>query len=131
MADATEKKKTKAKEISEWRNRPPDTPAADEQAKKQREVWSALHEFICANGGWVTSRPHYSLLRIEAPQGSPLPAKLVELGYSVRMAGTATRLVPNASAETVTEYGPARNQVVRHHPGFVPVNILEITLPRR
>ena len=52
-------------------------------------------------------------MRIECKQGSALPAKLIELGYSPRHCGTGTRLTSGHTPETI----------------FLPIDILEITLP--
>jgi hypothetical protein len=52
-------------------------------------------------------------LRFEVSPGSALPAKLAEFGYSVRHAGTGTRLSPGNTPEEI----------------FRTVDIVEITLP--
>lgn len=76
-------------------------------SERQRRLWTALNKYITANGGTVVSIPFLKNLRLVAP-GSPLPAKLLEFGYSVHYAGTETRIAPNGH--------------------FVPVDIVEITL---
>jgi hypothetical protein len=65
--------------------------------------------------------------RIETPQGSALPAKLLELGYQPRHCGSATRLVPGGKIETITEHSSGE-PIIRHHAGIIPIDILEIEL---
>ena len=125
MADeeAKAKTKTKATTLSDWKARPPSL--ADIQAKRQK-LWDALNDLVRESGGWVTSVPGVSVLRIEAPQGSALPSKLMALGYAVRHCGSGTRLTPGGTVETI---GSRSAPITRHHAGFVPVDYLEISLP--
>ena len=104
MADPPKKKTT----VSDWLNRPPQQrPDAFEQ---RRKLWEALTAYIHSNGGFVTSPPDTKNLRAEVPQKSALPARLLELGYSVRSAGVGTRLAPGNTPEAM----------------FLPVDIIEI-----
>ena len=89
--------------------------------EQRRKLWDAVNEFVRQTGGWVTSVPGVKDMRIEVPQGSSLPAKLTELGYEVRHAGAGSRIANNA----ITEIIDARTV---HHSGFMPVDIIEITL---
>ncbi|MGB9020507.1 MAG: hypothetical protein WCC77_23120 [Pseudolabrys sp.] len=82
-------------------------------SEKQRQLWQALYEYITQQGGWVVSIPFLKNLRIEVSPGSSLPAKLLEFGYTVRDAGTGTRLSPGNTSEEI----------------FRAVDIVEITLP--
>jgi hypothetical protein len=61
-----------------------------------------------------------------APQDSALPGKLMALGYAVRNCGTGTRLTPGGTVETI---GTRSAPITRHHAGFTPIEILEISLP--
>ena len=71
-------------------NRPYAT--GDDKKRKVAEAFEALNSFIRRYGGAVTSPPG-KVLRVEVPKGSPLPAKLAELGYNVAACGTVTRIV--------------------------------------
>ncbi len=85
---------------------------AQEPAKitQQRwDLWNALRAFLEQQGAWVVSVPGFSPLRFEILPGSSLPAKLTELGYAPRHAGTTRRATSN---------------------GFKPTDVLEIRLPR-
>ena len=123
MSDDEAKAKTKATTLSEWKTRPPSL--ATLQAKRQK-LWDALNEYVREGGGWITSVPGLSEIRIEVPQGSALPSKLMALGYDVRHCGSGTRLTPGGTVETFVERGAP---VIRHHAGFTPIEILEISLP--
>lgn len=91
MADTSQIKKTKGDGVS-WKNKPYATNPGAEEKRKQGERWHALNEFVRRSGGAVTSPPGKTL-QVEVPKGSPLPAKLVELGYNVAERGTVTRIV--------------------------------------
>ena len=77
-------------------------------SERRRRLWTALNEYITANGGRVVSIPFLKNLRLEVSPGSPLPSKLLEFGYSAHHAGTETRIASSGH--------------------FVPVDIVEITL---
>src|SRR5262245_52053599 len=68
------------------------TAAAHERAKKRRELWLALTDFIQSHGGRVVSPPSGRYLRVEVPQGSSLPVRLAKVGYGLRHAGMTTRI---------------------------------------
>ena len=106
MADSPPPKK---KAISDWINRPRQNKP--DIAEQRRKLWEALTAFIRSNGGHVVSLPGTKNLRVELPQNSALPARLLELGYSVRAAGITTRIT-----------GSTENH------GFMPVDVIEITL---
>jgi hypothetical protein len=92
---------------------PPDRSEINKKvSEKQRRLWEALSEYITANGGTVVSIPFLKNLRVEVSPGSPLPSKLAEFGYSVRHAGTGTRLSPGNTPEEI----------------FQSVEIVEVTL---
>jgi hypothetical protein len=64
-------------------------------SEKRLRLWNALHDFIRENGGWLVSTSGMKQMRIEARQGSSLPAKLIELGYEPRHCGQRTRTGPD------------------------------------
>ena len=58
----------------------------------RRRLWSALHDYIHGQGGWVTSPPFGRILRIEVEQGSALPVKLEKAGHRLHHAGMTMRI---------------------------------------
>jgi hypothetical protein len=116
----------KTKSVSDWANRParPETAGLEQR----RKLWEALRDFIHSVGSWVVSPPGQKEIRIECRQGSSLPAKLIELGYSPRHCGTGTRITATGTTETITKHSTTGQPIIRQHPGFVPVDIIEITL---
>ena len=113
MADtpAKPKAKTQGGRPSKWAEA---RPQADPIAEKHRKLWKALHEFIKENSGFVVSPPGAQNLRIEVPERSPLPGKLIELGYRPLNIGQATRLTNKPSASSP----------------WVVVDVIAISLPR-
>jgi hypothetical protein len=81
-----------------------------------------MRDFVHANGGWITSPLGIMRMRIEAPQGSPLPAKLGELGYAVRACGCGQRVSPLGKIE------PHGRAPVKYHPAIITTDIVEIDL---
>jgi hypothetical protein len=124
MAD-TPRDAKKNKIVSNWANRPPRPTAGLEQ---RRKLWEALSAFIHSNGGWVTSLPGSRDLRIEMPQGSALPSKLLELGYDPRHCGSSTRITAHGTTETITAQSSTGQPIIVQQSGFVPVDIIEIRL---
>jgi hypothetical protein len=119
MIDAPKTKKTDA--WGSWKNKPYAANAGTEERRRQSERFSALSEFVRKHGGFVTSPPG-KVLRIEAPKGSPLPAKLVELGYNVVSRGSTTRIT---GTDTIN---PAGERFVGTLSPFTEVDVLEIRL---
>ena len=74
-----------------WRDKPRAANAGAEERRQQAERFSALSEYIRKAGGFVTSPPG-KVLRVEVPKGSPLPARLAELGYIVAERGSISRI---------------------------------------
>jgi hypothetical protein len=128
MADIT-RDSSKTKVVRDWVNRRPDPPTA-EQREKRRRLQEALTNFIHSQGAWVTSPPGARCLRVEIVQNSSLPAKLIELGYNPRHCGTSTRIVSGGTTETTTDRRTG-NQIIRHHDGIVPIDIIELEIPGR
>jgi hypothetical protein len=123
-----ERDATKTKLVSDWINRRPDPPTS-QQLERRRRLQEALTRYIQLNGGWVTSPPGARGLRVEVVQNSSLPARLTELGYSPRHCGTGTRIVSGGTTETITDR--RGEEIVRHHDGIVPVDIIEFQIPER
>ena len=105
MADSPAFKK-KPKTITDWLNRP--RSQTTDPLEQRKRLSEALTEYVQQNGGWVTSPPGAKNLRIETPQNSALPTKLLELGYAVRSAGINTRIEGGS---------------------FMPVEVIDISLP--
>jgi hypothetical protein len=95
---------------------------------KRRKLWDALNKLVHQEGGWITSVPGVPYIRLECLRGSSLPAKLSEIGFSPRYVGVSTRLVPGGTIKTTTEHSTGM-PLTRRHTGFVPIDIVEITLP--
>jgi hypothetical protein len=126
MANNPANKKTKNPTYIVWRNRPYAGSATSEAARRRNELWQALNAFIAQQGGWVVSLPNAARMRIEMCQGSNLVSKLIEYGYSPTHCGTGTRITPTGTKETIASRGS--KQTARLHDGFMPVDIIEITL---
>ncbi len=77
--------------------------------EKRRELFEAFNKFVSEQGGWIVSSPGAKRIRIETPENSSLPIRLAEQGIRLHYVGTGTR-----------------NAVT----GIVPVDLIEITLPR-
>jgi hypothetical protein len=60
----------------------------------QRDLWQKLNAYVFEEGGWITSRPDSSPIRVECPIDSVLPQLLRDAGYEVASIGTAERLMP-------------------------------------
>jgi hypothetical protein len=112
MADDTAAKKPKPKvEPSKWARQ---KPQGDPIIEKRRKLWAAINDFVVANGGWIVSPPGTQNLRIEVPERSDLPAKLIDLGYRPLNIGQASRLAAKPGAITP----------------WVVVDVIAISLPR-
>ena len=97
----------KTKQFDDWRNQAFAERANREAARRRTELWHALSKFIHSQGAWLISTPGAKYLRIEILKNSPLPARLLEVGYSVRAAGSTTRIALG---------------------NFAPVDIISVTL---
>ena len=87
----------------------PDKVEAPQKITAQRmRLWNALHDYIRQHGGAVVSVPGHKELRIEIPKDSPLPAKLIELGYQPHHNCATTRITAGA---------------------FTPVDVISIMMP--
>lgn len=98
-----------------------DNPNADRK-RQQAEAFEALNVFVRKHGGSITSPPG-RVLRIEAPKGSELPAKLRELKYVVVEHGSTTRIVGAAPS-----LGRAAERTYGAPSPFVECDVVEITL---
>jgi|SRR5262249_13060138 len=95
----------------EYRRRPP-----DDETKQRQELFDSLNHYIHKNGGWLTSVPGARTVRFEVLPGSDLPEKLRALGFGVRPAGSATRILPNAIRETYIDEHRERRHRDHHGP---------------
>jgi hypothetical protein len=129
MADAVERKAKHTDSFSKW-VASPRAASNPVELRKRQELWDALNTYVREAGGWIVSVPGLKELRIEAPQGSTLASKLTALGYTIRLCGSDTRLVPGGTVETIVAHGTGA-PIIRHHAGFIPIDILEIELSRR
>src|SRR5262249_6242860 len=85
----------------------------DAQAVAMRKrLWLALNEIVTPARGRAVSVPGTKRVRIEVPEGNDLAGKLADLGYAIDHRGIGMRTVGMATHS------------------FVPVEIIEITLPR-
>ncbi len=62
-------------------------------SEERRRLWDAIARFVHDNGGWVTSIPHTSPIRIEAGINSNLQDKLAEHGCPAIYRYRETRIV--------------------------------------
>jgi hypothetical protein len=126
MADDAPKPKTRAKvEPSKWAAA---KPQADPVIERRNRLWNAINEFVRESGAWIVSPPGSIDLRIEIPERSVLPSRLIELGYQPLHVGSGTRLMPNATTETATAHSTGA-PIIRRHPGWLPVDVIEIKIP--
>jgi hypothetical protein len=111
--------------FQDWRNK--SRVAAKGELEKKAELFAALERYVRDNGGWIVSAPSEKPARFEAMHGSPLPAKLQDLGWKVRHLGTSTRILPSALVETYTDHtAPGRPTLTRCHAGPVEVCAYEL-----
>ncbi len=83
----------KAEILSKWAKvKPPAGTVIKKITQERRRLWNALNKYITDQGGFVVSPPFASPLRIEIMPGSPLPARLRELGYTPGHAESITRV---------------------------------------
>jgi hypothetical protein len=59
-----------------------------------RGLWAACEFKIRRHDGWVTTQPHAFPLRFECLPTNQLPELLEDMGFVVRNAGVAERLLP-------------------------------------
>jgi hypothetical protein len=113
--------KAKTKDAwTSWKNRPYAT--GDDRKKQQAEAFEALNQYVQRAGGAITSPPG-KFVRIEAPKGSTLPAKLVELGYNIVERGFVSRIVGAAAIS------PKEERLTHAVPSpFVTYTVFELTL---
>jgi hypothetical protein len=61
-----------------------------------------------ARGGWLTSVPGAHEISVDALAGSPLPARLVALGYIVEKTGTSERITGSRARRAVSDRAVTR-----------------------
>jgi hypothetical protein len=82
-----------------------------DKKKQTAEAFEALNLLARQYGGAITSPPG-RFVRIECPKGSPLPAKLTELGFNLVERGETMRVIgaqplaPKIERETRTTPSP-------------------------
>lgn len=113
--------KTKTKDAwTSWKNRPYAT--GDDQKKKTAEAFEILNEYVRRAGAVITSPPG-KYVRIEAPKGSTLPAKLTEMGFDIVERGSVSRIVGS------TNYATRLDEIMNGPPSpFVTYTVFELTL---
>lgn len=122
-----EREAKKPKYVSDWATRPARPESSG--AEQRRKLSEALVAFIQDRGGWVVSPPGSREIRIECVQGSALPAKLIDLGYSPRHCGVGQRLVPGGMIETIVKHSSSGEPINRRFDGIIAVDIIAIDLP--
>jgi hypothetical protein len=105
MAESPDKKKIN---FTDWRNQAFVERADRVALERRNELWQALNKWVIQQGAWVVSLPNVPRIRIEARRGSNLTIKLKQLGYEPRHCGVNTRVASS---------------------GFLPVDVIEISLP--
>ena len=87
----TRTNKTKNEWVS-WKNRPYDSSRSDE-TQRRAEWWGSFNNFIRENQAWLITPPGSRTAVVEVMKGSPLPARLMRIGYTVNeIPGTYERL---------------------------------------
>jgi hypothetical protein len=64
----------------------------EEAIRKRQELLGVLSHFVRGNGGWVTSPPNGSSLRIEVPPDGEVADLLAEKGFDLRPLGSGSRI---------------------------------------
>ena len=105
-----------------WRDKPRATNPNAEQKRKLAEAFEILNEYVRRAGAVITIPPG-KFVRIEAPKGSTLPAKLAELGYNIVECGFVSRIVGS------TNYATQLDEIMNGAPSpFVTYTVFELTL---
>jgi hypothetical protein len=107
--------------MSKWAAQP---KADDGISERQRNLWTALNEFVTERGGAITSMLYANPVRLEVPLDSELPAKLRELGYDPVYCSEETRIGPPVS----TQRGRWTNLNSAY--SFRQVAVYELRLPK-
>lgn len=105
MADEPKRKEY---DSANWQTVALENARAREAARQRSQLFETLNAYVHQQGGWVVSPPGAKHIRVEIPKDLNLPAKLAELGYTPRLCSAGTRITGG---------------------NFVPVDIIEITLP--
>ena len=109
-------------EWTKWRDRPRDLSRSDE-TQKRVALWQAFTDFVRKHRGWITTPPGSRTATLETEVGSPLPAKLADLGYQLVARGRVTRIV---GADYVK---PAAERFAGTHPAFAERDVYDVELP--
>ena len=94
----------------------PTTSWQSPQAKREdrQERFEKLNAYVGRRGGWITSLPGDSNIRIEVLPGNDLPAQLTALGFDVIADGQGERIIPDGLVETISIQGSSRVRTVAH-----------------
>jgi hypothetical protein len=106
MADDPVRKKYGPAKYSDPLN--PTAETTPRVSLERLRLWNALHDYIRQHGGAVVSVPGHKELRIEIPKDSPLPAKLVELGYQPHHHCATTRITAGTSQPSMSSKSRCR-----------------------
>src|SRR5690348_11375497 len=81
MADVVQKAKLKSAYIDRLNPARSAGNSGSEGRRRRAEQWEAISEFVRRGGGWVTSLPSASPMRLEVERDSTLPDQLAKLGF--------------------------------------------------
>jgi hypothetical protein len=104
-----------------WRNKP--YASRSDETEKRAALWQAFCDFVRTGRGWIVSPPGSRIATLETEVGSPLPAKLADLGYQLVARGRVTRIV---GADYVK---PADERFVGTPSAFAERDIYDVELP--
>jgi hypothetical protein len=111
-----------SKPYIDWKNRPYAASRSDD-TRRRAELWEAFNDFVRLGRGWITSPPGSRVATLETEVGSPLPAKLADLGYQLVQRGRVTRVAGAPSIDLRTEilFGPPS--------AFAERDVYDVVLP--
>jgi hypothetical protein len=99
----------------------------DKATRRRSELIQSITETVFALGGWVVSGPMETLcLRIEARQGSDLPALLSASGWKLVNIGQNERLMPTHTEKILDKQGRVIRTV--SHDGPAQVDVWQLAL---
>lgn len=96
-----------------------------QEREKQKAMWGPLHAFIRNHYGYVTSAADRFPIRFECLPDAELPDALRSMGYDLKAAGTAERLLPQA--EEVKQRGNVTT-ITNQHMVRTTVSVFEFDL---
>jgi hypothetical protein len=87
---------------------------------ERRKLDHAEAAKIIGNDGWLVSLPGMKEILLQTLPGSDVPDRLRQAGFVVSADGSTTRVVANATSETIKDHH--NNVTVREHAGTVQVD---------